>query len=117
MKFDRGFISPFFINNQKGRMNGNFVLCNFIFFIYRLSLISLIVAMYIFRVMVDLDTLSPFFVHMSNSPPPLFFLFVKLLFLARKVEYQDSLVLFSEKKISNVSSIVPALEISVKMGK
>ena len=30
--------------------------------------------------------------------------------LGAKVEYQDALVLFSEKKISSVQSIIPALE-------
>merc|ERR1712156_886494 len=29
-----------------------------------------------------------------------------------KVEYQDSLVLFSEKKISNIQAIIPALELA-----
>merc|ERR1719392_337460 len=48
MKFDRGFISPYFINSTKGA----------------------------------------------------------------KVEYQDSLVLFSEKKISNIQAIIPALELA-----
>lgn len=48
MKFDRGYISPYFINSSKGA----------------------------------------------------------------KVEYQDALVLFSEKKISTVQSIIPALELA-----
>jgi len=48
MKFDRGYISPYFINSTKGA----------------------------------------------------------------KVEYQDSLVLFSEKKISNIQAIIPALELA-----
>ena len=48
MKFDRGYISPYFINSTKGA----------------------------------------------------------------KVEYQDSLVLFSEKKISSIQSIIPALELA-----
>ena len=48
MKFDRGYISPYFINSSKGA----------------------------------------------------------------KVEYQDSLVLFSEKKISNIQAIIPALELA-----
>lgn len=48
MKFDRGYISPYFINSSKGA----------------------------------------------------------------KVEFQDALVLFSEKKISNVQSIIPALELA-----
>merc|ERR1712240_598925 len=50
MKFDRGYISPYFINSTKGA----------------------------------------------------------------KVEYQDSLVLFSEKKISNIQSIIPALELATQ---
>ena len=29
-----------------------------------------------------------------------------------KVEYNDALVLFSEKKISNIQSIIPALELA-----
>lgn len=29
-----------------------------------------------------------------------------------KVEFQDALILFSEKKISNVQSIIPALELA-----
>ena len=48
MKFDRGYISPYFINTSKGA----------------------------------------------------------------KVEYQDALVLLSEKKISSIQSIIPALEIA-----
>ena len=48
MKFDRGFISPYFINSTKGA----------------------------------------------------------------KVEYNDALVLFSEKKISSIQSIIPALELA-----
>lgn len=53
MKFDRGYISPYFINSSKGA----------------------------------------------------------------KVEFQDALVLFSEKKISTIQSIVPALELSNSMRK
>merc|ERR1719419_1893416 len=53
MKFDRGFISPYFINTAKGA----------------------------------------------------------------KVEYQDAFVLFSEKKISNIQSIIPALEIANQVKK
>merc|ERR1719322_279606 len=53
MKFDRGFISPYFINTPKGA----------------------------------------------------------------KVEYQDAFVLFSEKKISNIQSIIPALEIANQVKK
>ena len=34
------------------------------------------------------------------------------LFPGAKVEYNDALVLFSEKKISNIQSIIPALEIA-----
>ena len=48
MKFDRGYISPFFVNTAKGA----------------------------------------------------------------KVEYNDALVLFSEKKISSIQSIIPALELA-----
>ena len=33
-------------------------------------------------------------------------------FVGAKVEYQDALVLFSEKKISSVQSIIPALELA-----
>merc|ERR1719471_2706580 len=53
MKFDRGFISPYFINTAKGA----------------------------------------------------------------KVEYQDAFVLFSEKKISNIQSIIPALEMANQVKK
>lgn len=35
-----------------------------------------------------------------------------LVILGAKVEYQDALVLLSEKKISSVQSIVPALELA-----
>ena len=35
-----------------------------------------------------------------------------LIVLGAKVEYQDAFVLFSEKKISNIQSIIPALEIA-----
>ena len=48
MKFDRGYISPFFVNSSKGG----------------------------------------------------------------KVEYNDALVLFSEKKISSIQSVIPALELA-----
>ena len=48
MKFDRGYISPFFVNSTKGG----------------------------------------------------------------KVEYNDALVLFSEKKISSIQSVIPALELA-----
>ncbi len=34
------------------------------------------------------------------------------LFSGAKVEYQDAFVLFSEKKISSVQSIIPALELA-----
>merc|ERR1711962_370463 len=53
MKFDRGFISPYFINTSKGA----------------------------------------------------------------KVEYNDAFVLFSEKKISNIQQIIPALEMSAQAKK
>jgi chaperonin GroEL len=33
-----------------------------------------------------------------------------------KVEYQDAFVLFSEKKISSVQSIIPALELANQVG-
>ena len=36
----------------------------------------------------------------------------QLNFVGAKVEYQDALVLFSEKKISSVQSIIPALELA-----
>lgn len=35
-----------------------------------------------------------------------------MLVTGAKVEYQDALVLFSEKKISSVQSIIPALEMA-----
>ena len=50
----------------------------------------------------DRGYISPFFINEQKS---------------RKVEYKDALVVFSEQKISNVASIVPALETAVKMGK
>lgn len=53
MKFDRGYISPYFINTTKGM----------------------------------------------------------------KVEYQDAFVLFSEKKISNVQQLLPALEVALQARK
>merc|ERR1719410_2595504 len=53
MKFDRGFISPYFINTSKGA----------------------------------------------------------------KVEYNDAFVLFSEKKISNIQQIIPALEMAAQVKK
>merc|ERR1712198_275591 len=53
MKFDRGYISPFFVNTPKGA----------------------------------------------------------------KVEYQDAFVLFSEKKISNIQAIIPALEMAAQAKK
>ena len=34
------------------------------------------------------------------------------IFLGAKVEYNDAFVLFSEKKISSIQSIIPALEIA-----
>lgn len=39
-------------------------------------------------------------------------MYFKYLFLGAKIEYQDALVLFSEKKISNVQSIIPVLELA-----
>ncbi len=36
---------------------------------------------------------------------------------ARKAEYQDALILITEKKISSVQQIVPALEIALGMKK
>ena len=53
MKFDRGYISPYFINSAKGA----------------------------------------------------------------KVEYNDALVLFCEKKISNIQAIIPALELANQVNK
>lgn len=35
-----------------------------------------------------------------------------LLFPGAKVEYQDAFVLFSEKKITSIQSIIPALEMA-----
>lgn len=44
---------------------------------------------------------------------PLWFLLpYNLLFTGAKVEYQDCLVLYSEKKISSVQAIIPALELA-----
>lgn len=37
---------------------------------------------------------------------------MKIIFVGAKVEYQDALILLSEKKISSVQSIVPALELA-----
>jgi chaperonin GroEL len=34
------------------------------------------------------------------------------IFVGAKCEFQDALVLFSEKKISNIKSIIPALEMA-----
>eukprot|EP00045_Choanoeca_perplexa_P017463 m.254133 g.254133 ORF g.254133 m.254133 type:complete len:575 (-) comp17548_c0_seq16:746-2470(-) len=50
----------------------------------------------------DRGYISPFFVNNTKS---------------RRVEYQDSLVLFSETKISSIQSIVPALETAMKLQK
>lgn len=36
----------------------------------------------------------------------------RFLFVGAKVEFQDALILFSEKKISSVQSIIPALELA-----
>lgn len=35
-----------------------------------------------------------------------------MFYLGAKVEYQDALILFCEKKISSVQTIVPALELA-----
>jgi chaperonin GroEL (HSP60 family) len=40
-----------------------------------------------------------------------------IVFAARKAEYQDALILLTEKKISSVQQIVPALEIALGMKK
>jgi chaperonin GroEL len=45
----------------------------------------------------DRGYISPFFVNTSKGA---------------KVEYNDAFVLFSEKKISSIQSIIPALEIA-----
>jgi chaperonin GroEL len=45
----------------------------------------------------DRDYISPYFINTTKGA---------------KVEYQDSLVLFSEKKISNIQQIIPALELA-----
>ena len=41
-----------------------------------------------------------------------FSIILYLTFSGAKVEYQDAFVLFSEKKISSVQSIIPALELA-----
>lgn len=48
-------------------------------------------------IMFDQDYISPYFINTSKG---------------WKCEFQDSCVLLSEKKISSIQSIVPALEIS-----
>lgn len=40
-----------------------------------------------------------------------------LIFAARRAEYTDALILLTEKKISNVQQIVPAIEIALNMKK
>ena len=42
---------------------------------------------------------------------------IRLTISGAKVEYQNAFVLFSEKKISNVQSLVPALELANKSQK
>lgn len=80
LKFDRGYISPYFINTAKGE--------------------------------------SVILEHTMCSPPFLFFtstfLIVELSSLSagQKCEFQDAFLLLSEKKISSIQSIVPALEIA-----
>ncbi len=46
---------------------------------------------------IDRGYISPYFINTAKGA---------------KVEFQDSLILFSEKKISSVQSIIPALELA-----
>lgn len=82
MKFDRGYISPFFVNDKKGkgcvRARREECLGNGV-----------------------LDTVYCFSDHA----------------LGRKTHYTDALVLFCEKKLSNVQDLLPALELSHGMKK
>jgi len=70
LKFDRGYISPYFINSTKG---------------------NLIIIWTIFKkILLIFNQISK----------------------GAKVEFQDALVLFSEKKISSAQSLIPALELA-----
>lgn len=76
LKFDRGYISPYFINSSKG-----------LYFVF-MNLISLV------------------------STYNCIYDFFSVLESGAKVEYQDALILCSEKKISSAQSLIPALELA-----
>lgn len=80
MKFDRGYISPYFINTAKGQHMQSAVPDKTHLVSFSLNSPSL-------------GVYCPFII-------------------GQKCEFQDAYVLLSEKKISSVQSIVPALEIA-----
>ena len=63
----------------------------------------------------DRGFISPFFVNNPKSLPLIHAISSKLThhFSARRVEYQNALVLLSDKKISSIQNIVPALELAI----
>lgn len=84
MKFDRGYISPYFINTAKGKCAHTRVLISFGDTL---------------QVLLGLMILNMTF-YLNN------------LFSGQKCEFQDAYILLCEKKISSVQTIVPALEIA-----
>ena len=93
MKFDRGFISPYFINSPKGTLD---VFSRITMTFYSLS---------IYLVQAACDLPLPYYITYVTTytpPPP----------AGSKVEFENPLLLFSEKKISTMQQILPALEMA-----
>ena len=89
MKFDRGFISPYFINSPKGTLEQE--LCPLGSYLTLEKLVHFSIAS---------DLQLPCSHHL---PPPC---------AGSKVEFENPLLLLSEKKISTMQQILPVLELA-----